>query len=293
MENTFNTLLKFKEWKSIKNQRASDMYSASVKRFFKHTKKTVLKTTIDDITSYQSYIKHRYSDATCAIEATALRSFFNFTNKRGITTIEVRDITVPRIEEKIPVYVVQGEFKILCDIARYTNPMMHLALNILWFTAVRVSELVDIKVDDIDILGRCAVVRTRKAFRPKHIFWDEETNELIRGVLRAHPNRKYLFQSPTGGQLSKRQVERWVAHLVKLSGLGKHITPHSFRHGATKEWLNNGVDLPAIKDLLGHRSLVSIEKYTRRLDDHIKEKGMEAVRQRVNALRYDPGKLRV
>lgn len=65
------------------------------------------------------------------------------------------------------------------------------------------------------------------------------------------------------------------------SGIKKHITPHSFRHGATKEWLNLGIDLPAIQDLLGHKSLMSIEKYTKRLDDDIKEKGREAVRRRL------------
>lgn len=167
------------------------------------------------------------------------------------------------------------------------SPCVNLAIRLLWFTGVRVSELCGIEVAQIDLMGKCARIQTRKAYKPKQIFWDDETHELIAGILRTNPDRKFLLQSPRGGKISTRQVERWVKDVVAKAGLAKHITPHSFRHGATKEWLNNGVDLPAIKDLLGHRSLLSIEKYTKRLDDDIREQGREAVRRRVQQIKYN------
>ncbi len=285
------TIEKFQQWKSIKNERASVTYGWVVKRFFKFCDKGVGEITIDDIVGYQAYLKKNYGDATQANVAQALRSFFRFTNKRGITKIDTDEITVTRVEEKVPVYVVQSEFETLCDIAKFTNPYIHLAVRLLWYTGVRVSELCDIEYDAIDLTEKCAWVRTRKAYKPKQIFWDDETNDLISGLMKSNPLRIYLFESPQKIRLSTRSMERWIAAIVKKSAIDKHITPHSFRHGATKEWLNNGVDLPAIKDLLGHRSLLSIEKYTKRLDDDIREKGREAVRQRVNSIKYKVSKI--
>jgi integrase len=280
-------LKSYQDWKSIRNERASFCYGWTVRRFFNFCDKPLGEMTSDDVISYQSYLKKHYSDATQANAAQALRSFFDFTNHRGLTNIELREVTVPRVEEKIPVYVVQSDFKVLCDIAKHTDPYMHLAVRLLWCTGVRVSELVGIMYSQIDLVDRSARINAKKSLRVKQIFWDDETNELLEGLIRRNPKRKYVFESPGGKSLSTRQVERWIARLVKDSGINKHITPHSFRHGATKEWLNNGVDLPLIKDLLGHKSLMSIEKYTKRLDPDIKEKGREALRQRMAGLRYD------
>ncbi len=281
---------KFQAWKSIRNERASVTYVWEVNKFERFIKKELGELDQDDVISYQSFMKTKYSDATQAIAAQALRSFFQFTQKRGVSQIDPLEISVPRIEEKVPVYVVQGEFETLCDIAQYQNPVILLAIRLLWFTGVRVSELCDIKVAQVDLREKCAKIATRKSFRPKTVFWDDQTNDLLEGLLRFH-REEYVFASPKGGKISTRQVERWIQAVIKKANFKKHITPHSFRHGATKEWLNNGVDLPAIKDLLGHKNLLSIEKYTKRLDDDIKEKGREAVRQRVVSIKYAPLKL--
>lgn len=283
-------IAKFKDWKSIRNERASIVYAWCVRRFFRFIRKPATSLNIDDIVHYQSYLKKTHAEASCANEATALRSFLAFTNKRGLTSIDLSEISIPRVSEKIPLYVVQDEFQRLCDIARYTDPIIHLAIRLLWFTAVRVSELCDITFDAIDTANKSGMVKTRKSLRPKQVFWDDETNEIIKGIGKAYPHRVYLFESPRGGKISTRQVERWIHAIVYKAGITKHITPHSFRHGATKEWLNNGLDLPIIKDLLGHNSLMSIEHYTKRLSTDIDEKGREAVRQRVNSLRYNLGK---
>lgn len=279
---------KFKSWKSIRNERASKTYTEIVVRFLAYVKKETKDLDIDDIVKYQSFLKCK-ADNTQAIAAYALRSFIAFTNNRGVTNIDPKEITTPRIEDKVPVYVVQEEFENLCDIAQFMSPSILLAVRMLWYTGVRVSELCDIKVAQIDLVEKCGTISTRKSFKPKQIFWDDETNDLLKGIISLNPNREYLFG--TKGKISTRQVQRWIKDVCTKAGITKKITPHSFRHGATKEWLNNGVDLPAIKDLLGHKNLMSIEKYTKRLDDDIRVKGREAVRQRSSQIKFKVAKL--
>lgn len=280
-----DAIAQFKEWKGVRYQRASVTYSWEVKRFEKFIKKPLNEIEVGDLIKYQVFLKKKYSGNTQATATYSLRSFFAFTNKRGMTNVDVSELLTPRVEEKVPVYVVQEEFQKLCDIAKYETPQALLAIRLLWFTGVRVSELCDIRVDQVDLKEKYARIQSKKSFKPKQVFWDDETNELLEGVIKTKSS-EYVFPSPYGGALNPKQVQRWVQDLVKKAGLPKHITPHAFRHGATKEWLNNGVDLPAIKDLLGHKNLMSVEKYTKRLESDIREKGREAVRHRSMALKF-------
>lgn len=276
---------KYQLAESIAHDSASISYTWIVRRFFSYVQKGIEDITLDDIISYQSSLKKRNKQSTQATSANALRSFFRFTSGRGLTNIDPLQIKVTRVEEVVPVYVIQEEFEALCRVAQYQHPIRLLAIRLLWFTGVRVSELCSMRLDQIDLQEKCAKVQTKKSFKPKQIFWDDDTNDLMSGIIRNDPEREYLFMTQYG-RTSTRQIERWIKLMVRKAGIKKHITPHAFRHGATKEWLNNGVDLPAIKDLLGHKNLISIEKYTKRLDEDIKEKGREAVRQRVMTLKY-------
>jgi site-specific recombinase XerD len=284
-------LTKYQAWKSIRTEKASTDYPRLIKRFFAFIQKDLESIEIDDIIAYQSHLKKNYADNTQAIAAYALRSFFAFTNKRGVTDFDISEITAPKIEEKVPVYVVREDYEKLCEVAQYESPDILLAIKLLWFTGVRVSELCDIKVAEVDKIEYCATVATKKSKKPKVIMWDEDTDKLLRGVIRSNPQSEYVLTSPLGGKITTRSIERRIASVVKKAGITKHITPHSFRHGATKEWLDAGVDLPAIKDLLGHDHLMSVEKYTKRLSQDIKEIGREAVRRRSAAIKYSMERL--
>lgn len=264
---------KFKNYKSIRYQRASEAYPPIIYQLERFCKRGLL-TNNDDITAFQAYLKRERQEATQAQAAAALKSFFEFTNGRGWTKINLKEILTPRVTEKIPVYVVQSEFETLCDLCK-ESPRDLIMLRLLWFTGVRVSELCDFKIEEMDLNERFAKIQARKAFRPKTVFWDEETNRLI----------KSLNITGTLFPVSPRQVQRIIQKLVDKAGIQKHITPHSFRHGCAHQLLDIGVDLPALQDLLGHKHPSSIFKYTKRLEEDIKEKGREAVRRREKVLK--------
>lgn len=269
---------KFANAKGIKYEKAAKDYPVQIEKFFAFIQKPLESLDLDDIIAYQRHLKGKYKERTQALFATILRQFFRFTQSRGLTQFDWREIDVPRYVEDTPEYVVQDDFKLLCDIAKYDLVKL-CAIRILMMTGVRVSELCDIQRDKIDLTQRLAHVIARKSFKPKLIVWDDETNELVERILKRH-NDEYLFCSPNGGKISTRQVERWIEQLRVKAGITKKLTPHSFRHGFTKEQLDVGTDLPAIQQSLGHNNLFSMEKYTKRFDVDIKEKLRDSVRKR-------------
>lgn len=264
-------IIKFKNYKAIRYERASVVYAHCMSIFAKEVGKCLDKLDNDDITAFQINLKRTHQDASQASFAAAIRSFFEFTNGRGWTNINLKEILVPRITEKIPVYVVQSEFETMCDTVK-DDSIKLLCLRLLWFTGVRISELCDMTVESLDTTQKCAKVNTRKSFRPKQVFWDDVTNDLI--IQCAQGKKGRIFN------VTPRQVQRWIQDIANKCGIKKHITPHAFRHGMAHQMLDIGVDLPALQDLLGHKHPSSIFRYTRRLNEDIQEKGREAVRKR-------------
>jgi integrase/recombinase XerD len=281
---TKKAISEYLEWKGTFAVRASQNYKRPIEQFFAFISKGIGDVEFQDIVRFQLHIQKIQEDTTSALWVTAVRDFFGYCKRRGITTLDVSDIKNPKVVEKIPTYVVQTEFENLCDIAK-NEPIKLLALRLLWFTGIRVSELCDIQVKDLDLSECCARIQTRKAFRPKLIMWDEETNNLMLEVL-ATRKGNHLFGTRSGDGISPRQVQRWIKELCKRVGITKDITPHSFRHGFAHQSLDSGMDLPALQALLGHKNPKSLFKYTRRLDEDVKEKAREVLRKRIGQAKF-------
>jgi integrase/recombinase XerD len=269
---------KFCNYMRVSHSKAGLTYGLCLGKFNDHINKDLEQIDNDDIIAFQLYLKEKSEPATQAMYASALRMFFKFCNRRGWSKVIVDEISVPRVPEKIPVFVEQWEFETLCDIAK-EDPIKLLVLHFLWYTGVRCQELCDINIESLNLRDQSTQIMTLKAFRPRFIFWPAETNVLIKLVIGERTNGA-LFTSGRGTRLIKRNVERWVKAMVDEAGIDKDIVPHSFRHGFVHENLNIGTDLPAIQAMVGHRNPESIFKYTKRLDHEIKEVARESIRKR-------------
>ena len=266
--------------------RAGETYEHPIRLLFEDVRKDLKHFTFQDIIKFQLKLQNKYKDSTRALWMTAIRGFFKYCTKNKYCQIHWEDINIPRIVEQIPTYVVQSDVKTLCDIAQ-NDPRKLLCIRLLFFTGIRVSELCDIQISDLNMVECCGYIqRTRKAFKPKLIAWDSETNDLMIKVAGESSNQ-YLFNSCRGGQLTTRQIQRWVKELRQKANFDKKITPHTFRHGFTKDHLNIKTALPDLQKMLGHKNLYSVDKYTKRLDEDIKEVARETLRRRVAALNFN------
>ena len=148
-------------------------------------------------------------------------------------------------------------------------------LELFYASGLRLSELVDLDLQDVNLSGR--VVRVRgKGGKERLVPFNRSTADALRAVmadgrvsgpdgpgLHRPRNRRFpLFLNLRGGRLTTRSVDRIVRLYVRRAGLGQTVSPHALRHTFATHLLQAGADLRAIQELLGHANLSTTQRYT-------------------------------
>jgi integrase/recombinase XerC len=208
----------------------------------------------------------------------SLRSYFRFLlKKKFIQQSPVAQITSPRISKRLPVFVAQKDMETLLSPELYTDDKMgrmrHLVLTLFYHTGVRLSELIHIKISDIDY-KRHSLKVLGKGNKERIIPLTPVLAQTIKNYLEAdvaETPRVYLFETEKGTKLYPGYVYKLVkTELQKVTTIQKK-SPHVLRHSFATHLSNNGAELNAIKELLGHASLAATQVYTHNTIDKLKE----------------------
>jgi len=146
----------------------------------------------------------------------------------------------------------------------------------LYATGVRVGELVNIKVSDID-LGRRNIIILGKGNKERYVTYGEYCEDILNLYLRDgrvslnSKNSDYLFLNNRGGELTERGVRFILDKLIEQTSINKKISPHMIRHSFATHLLNEGCDLLTVQKLLGHESIKATQIYTHVTTDRLKE----------------------
>ena len=142
---------------------------------------------------------------------------------------------------------------------RHTKIRDKLTLLILYSTGLRVSELVKIKIKDIDFRERTILIKG-KGDKERLILFDTYTKKEIRYYLKIRPKKsEYLIINNEGNPLTTRYIQMMVKKYAKKAGIEKNVTPHVLRHSFATHLLKKGVDIRIIQQLLGHSSILSTQ----------------------------------
>ncbi|CAN5693047.1 tyrosine recombinase XerC [soil metagenome] len=222
---------------------------------------------------------NEYSAATMARKIATLRSFYKWAQRHGVAPANpMTAIRTPKQGKRLPRAIALEQIEKLLstpderDVLGMRDRAM---LETLYSTGIRVSELVDINVDDIDGSGEALRVRgkgKRERIAPLGSHAVAAVQKFI-GMVRADPRfnqmwvenggaGKPLFMNKHGGRLSSRSVRRKLDKYLKSSGLDPKISPHTLRHSFATHLLENGADLRSVQELLGHQSLSTTQVYT-------------------------------
>lgn len=219
-----------------------------------------------------------YSAATMARKIATLRSFYKWAERRGLApTNPMTAIRTPKQGKRLPKAITIDQIEKLLitptdrDVLGLRDRAM---LETLYSTGIRVSELVDLNVDDLDESGEAMRVRgkgKRERIAPlgSHALAAiQRYMNMVRGDSRfasLWPNNgagKPLFMNKHGSRLSSRSVRRKLDKYLKVAGLDPKISPHTLRHSFATHLLENGADLRSVQELLGHQSLSTTQVYT-------------------------------
>ena len=249
------------DWKSSYAPRAAKLYGLQLHRFFIFTGKRLGELSLKDVVDFQSHLVKKFSQTTVAYNLMIIRNFCEYWAMQGQTTINPKYIRIPRYTQKAHQALSESEFLLMDQIvgeSELQELTLRTIIRFLWDTGVRVSELCDIDLQDLDLENRNAKVITKKSRVLRWVFWTKETHQtLIKylGVRLCLNSSDALFIAKRHNareRVTTRTVQRWIAGLCKQAGIERKITPHSFRHGKAHRILQKGGTVADIAKILGH-----------------------------------------
>jgi integrase/recombinase XerC len=224
------------------------------------------------IRQYLSFLYEKeYENKTISRNISTLRSFFKYHLKeKNIVKNPMLLIPNPKIEKKLPKVLYTEELEKILSLPDNKTPLGQrnsAILELIYSTGVRVSELISIKLSDINfydkkirIIGKGnkeRIVLYGKILEEKlDLYINDGRKQLLK------QENDYLFLNNNGNQLTSRGVEYMINNVLKQGGITYHISPHTLRHTFATHLLNNGADLKTVQELLGHESLSTTQIYT-------------------------------
>jgi integrase/recombinase XerC len=249
---------------------------------------TIREADAELLRGYLNYLAEQsYSPATMARKIATLRSFYKWALKRNfVETNPMTLIRTPRQTKRLPRAISVEQIERLLsapDDKEVLGARDRAMLETLYSTGIRVSELVDLDIEDLDEPGEALRVRGKgkkerlvplgshalAAIRHyKQVLLSDD--RLGQSWAPGKPERP-LFVNKHGGRLSSRSVRRKLDKYLRSVGLDPSISPHTLRHSFATHLLDNGADLRSVQELLGHQSLSTTQTYTHLTTQRMRE----------------------
>ena len=242
----------------------------------------LLNATQATVREFLAYLYgHNYTKSTTARKLATLRSFYKFCIKRDLCPgSPMVGIRTPKQEKRLPKCLDLDEVQRLLDApddADLLGARDKAMLEVLYSSGIRVSELVDLGVGDVDLDE--GILRVRGKGRKDRLTpIGSQAILAVRHYLRmrgldpdAAPGEGRVFLNKHGDALSTRSVRRKLDKYLTLVGLDPGISPHTLRHSFATHLLNNGADLRSVQELLGHQSLSTTQIYTHLTTQRMKD----------------------
>lgn len=245
-----------------KSEHTVKQYCMIVRHMVEFLSKDPEEITLEDVERFKIHlvVDKNYSKNSLYLATKAIKSFLKYLKKDF-----VQNITSPKRGRKLPVYLSEGEVRNLLDACK-DNPRDFAIIITLAHTGLRVSELCNLNIEDVDFYDNVIRVRSGKGDKDRIVVMSDEVAQAIKNYLNSRKiygdGNSALFISRKGHRITPRQVERIIRKYAQIAGIQKKVTPHTLRHTFATTMLKNGADIRFIQALLGHSSISTTEIYT-------------------------------
>ncbi|NQD70138.1 tyrosine-type recombinase/integrase [Sphingobacterium shayense] len=279
---SFLNFLKFEKRYSIHTINAYSHEIDTYVSFLESQSLALEHATFRDVRAYLSQLKENGRQATSINRSiSSLRSYYKFLLREGLVAASPMVlIHALKTGKKLPVVIEQDKMVHLLD-EGHTRPndFEHardfVVLELLFGTGIRLSELLNIKERDIDTYNRRVLIlgkRNKERLVPIHQTLMEEITQYLKLKYSQEfkNNSSHLIVTNVGKQAYPKLIYRIVQHYLAQITSQKKRSPHVLRHSFASTLLNNGADLNAIKELLGHAGLAATQVYTHNSVERLK-----------------------
>jgi integrase/recombinase XerC len=211
---------------------------------------------------------------------TTLKTYYKFLLREGIVTQNpMLKIQSPKTSKRLPVFVDKTNMNQLLDHIEfsedYTGRRDKFIIELFYVTGMRLAELVNLKVDSLDLYNNSLKVLGKRN-KERIIPFSHSMKDLIlkyiesRNSIENSKNSDYLFLSKKGVQIKRKMVQSLVKKYLGMVSTIDKKSPHVLRHSFATNMLNNGADINSVKEILGHASLAATQVYTHNTIEKLK-----------------------
>ena len=235
-------------------------------------------------TALNSYVRHleqeQFKAATISRNIASVRAFCHFLLREKIVAADLSEnLKAPRVEKKVPGVLSLEEVEKLLEQPGRENPKEirdRAMLELLYATGIRVSELIGLTLEDVNMQMSYIIChdRTKERAVPFGSKAREALTEYFftaRSSMQKDPEEKALFVNCSGKPMSRQGFWKLVKAYAHKAGITEEITPHTLRHSFAAHLVANGADLRSVQEMLGHSDIATTQVYARMNRNHIRE----------------------
>ena len=262
---------------------------SSYKRDLTKFKKYFEMQGVDDVTKItatglQSYIlyleKNNFAAATVSRSIAAIKALFHYLFKEGIVSEDVSEsLKAPKIEKKLPEILTTNEVNRLLEQPHGTSAKEirdRAMLELLYATGIRVSELIGLKIGDVNL--QVGYIMCHDSHKERVVPFGAPAKRALtdylkgaRNALVADSSCDILFVNCQGQAMSRQGFWKLVKFYAKKAGITADITPHTLRHSFAAHLVENGADLRSVQEMLGHSDISTTQVYANMTQNKIRE----------------------
>jgi len=221
------------------------------------TNKRPEEIQIEDVKAYQAEKLSDKSSKSIVLFLSAIRYAYSNILKKDPTL----GIKRPKKENKLPTVLTKEEVLKLLYVIK--NKKSKLMVSLIYALGLRVGELINLKVSDLDFNEKIGYIRQSKGNKDRKVIIPDSLYQELKDQAKAQKEagEEYLFTG-SNGKLSDRNIQKIVRLAAKKAGINKPVHPHTLRHSFATHLLENGFDIRIIQELLGHSNLSTTQIYT-------------------------------
>ena len=249
-------------------------YATDLKEFYDFALEE--KVDVELVRKYlRKLYEDKYSTRSISRKVSTLKSYFKYLESVGVIKDNfMRLISNPKIEKTLPNYLNYDDLERLLAFPDRSNKYGlrdALILEMLYSSGIRVSELANMKLKDIDFKERKILI-LGKGNKERYVYYGSKCAELLDKYLKLdHRESPYLLIGKRSDRLNEREIRSIVTDTAKKAGIEVHVSPHTLRHTYATHMLNDGADLKSVGDLLGHESLSTTQIYTHVSNERLRQ----------------------
>ncbi len=244
-------------------------------------KKDAASVSAEDLSDYVKYLEdNKFAAATVSRNIASLKAFYHYMTEEGIVSEDISEkLKAPKIEKKIPEIMTPDEVVRLLE-QPSGNSLKEIRdkamLELLYATGIRVTELITLKLSDINMQMNFILCRDRTKERviPFGTAAKNALTKYLSGTRDAMLENKtsdILFVNCSGQPMSRQGFWKLIKYYAKKADIKADITPHTLRHSFAAHLVENGADLRSVQEMLGHSDISTTQIYANLNHNHIRE----------------------